>query len=113
MFRTDDSRDVYLKQNVHCCRTEAVQGRALAVTSFTKLSSWPSVSSYIIFISYKFSNLEIYSTYITLEFKDVILDKSVLMTLIKCTTDVPKEGSLSHKITLQVLTKLNAAALFQ
>jgi len=23
---------------------------------------------------------------------DVILDKSVLMTLIKCTTEVPKEG---------------------
>ena len=35
------------------------------------------------------------------------------MTPIKCTTEVSKEGSLSHKIMLEVLTKLNAAALFQ
>jgi hypothetical protein len=89
----------YLKQNVQCCRTEAVQGRALIVTVFTTLSSWPSFSSHIIFKSYKFSNLEIYTTsYITLEFKEVILDKSVLMTLIKCTTELPKEGFLKSQM---------------
>jgi len=82
----------YLKQNVQCCRTEAVQGRALAVTAFTTLSSWPSFSYHIIFKSYKFSNLEIYSTYITVEFSDIIVYRSVLMTLIKCTREVPKEG---------------------
>lgn len=81
-----------IKQNVQCCRTEAVHGRALIVTALSTMSSWLTFSSHIIFKSYKFSNLEIYSTYISLEFKDVILDKSVLMTLIKCKTEVPKDG---------------------
>jgi hypothetical protein len=54
-----------------------------------------------------------YSTRTELEFKDVICYKSILMTLIKCKTEVPKEGALNHKITLEVLTKLNTADLFR